>query len=167
MIEASSMNDAHISFFAKHFENLSNDLELPLEGKLPHDEDALSADIGFDPKFIEYRITSESKDAAFVLYYHHDENVHISLLLGGNNDEAELELMQIIRCLLLSPNFEEDIGEEEINEILDDDRFDFEEVEQRPVLYNVSFPSDDDHEAIQHIQKLDKHLAFAFFDRTD
>jgi hypothetical protein len=152
--DTSILNEEHVAFFAKHLQHLSDDLELPLEGKLPVQSD-----------FIEYRIGSESKNAAFVLYYHHDENVHISLFLRGENEEDEYELMQIIRCLLLNPNYEEDLGEEEIDSILDDARFDFEQVETRPALFTVTFWTAEEKDVIQHIREMDRHLALAYFNR--
>jgi len=151
-IDTGDLEKALVDHFAGDLKSLSGDLELPMERPLP------------DVKHIEYRIGSDLKGGAFVLYYFHDELMMASLLLQGVNDEPEKDLLQVFKFLLLEPEgIDEEDGptDEEIDEVL---AFDFESVSDRPALFSVVYELEPDaHEETQHVEKMNAHLASAFF----
>jgi hypothetical protein len=157
-INGIDLEPEHVEFFQTRFRHLSGDLELPLEGKLPG-----------DLEFIEYRIGSDLS-GAFVLYYFHDEVIFASLLLSGNDELAETELMQVFKFLLLDTGDAEEPSEEEIESVLSSDEFDFELISDRPVAFQIELATDaDEVRKIDHVRTMDRHLSAAFFglDRSD
>ena len=102
-----------------------------------------------------------------MLYYFHDELIVASLLLKGVNDEPETDLLQVFKFLLLEPegiDEEEGPTDEQIDEILAIDAFDFESVSDRPALLSVVYELEPDADnAIEHVERMNNHLATAFF----
>lgn len=151
-VETSSLAEADTAYFQNKFRHLSGDLELPLEDKLPGKYE-----------FIEYRIGSDLS-GAFVLYYFHDEVVFASLLLSGSDNVAETELMQVFKFLLLDSDDDEEPTEEEIERVLSSDEFDFDAIQDRPVVLQIELSDDDDAtDQVKHIAEMDLSLATAFF----
>ena len=151
-LDPATLDGEHINAFSSRLQLRSKDLELPLEGRLPVDSDS-----------IEFSFNSSSDSAAYTIYFLDEEAVVVSLYLNGDSDEA-MELLQVIRCLLLEEDDDDDRTDEELEAILDDDRFDFESIEQRPAMFTVTIPTDaDDEPLIDHISRMDRHLAAAFF----
>ena len=60
-IDTGDLEQALVDHFTGDMKSLSGDLELPMERPVP------------DIKHLEYRIGSDLKGGAFVLYYFHDE----------------------------------------------------------------------------------------------
>ena len=151
-VMATSLEASHLDYFAKKFRHLSGDLELPLEDQLPGGVD-----------FLDYRVGSDG-NGAYVLYYFHDEVIFASLLLSGTDDPIETELMQVFKFLLLDTNDEDEPTEEEIEEVLSSDAFDFPAIEQRPAVFEVQLSDPDDESLpIDHVISLNRHLGAAFF----
>ena len=102
-----------------------------------------------------------------MLYYFHDELILASLLLKGVNEEPEMDLLQVFKYLLLEPEgIDEEDGptDEEIDEILALAAFDFESVTDRPAVLSVVYELEPDaDEATEHVEKMNAHLATAFF----
>ena len=143
-----------VEFFNRKLKRLSGDMELPLEGKMP----------GEFPH-IDFRIGSDL-NGAYVLYYLHDEVVFASLFLRGVDDVSEIELTQVFKFLLLDTNDEDEPTEEEIENVLSSTAFNFPAIEDRPVAYAVRFSqSPEENKECLHIQKMNLHLAAAFFSR--
>ncbi len=157
MIEVSQvaveqLDDFLVDWFEKKLSRLSGDLELPLESQLPG-----------DLPHVDFRIGSDF-NGAYVLYYLHDEVVFASLYLRGQDELTEMELTQVFKFLLLDTGDSEEPSEDEIESVLASTAFDFPAVEERPVAYTVQFSNDPQEEAeCQHIRRMDKHLAAAFF----
>lgn len=140
-----------LQYFQKQTRRLSGDLELPLEDHLP-------GDFGF----LEYRIGSDL-NGAYTLYYYHDEVILASLFLRGRDSEAETELMQVFKYLLLDDQDEDDPTEEQLDSILSSTRFDFEKTTERPVAFAVAFQREGvEPEVYRHVAAMNQHLAFAF-----
>ena len=141
-----------VDHFSAKLANLSGDLELPFESSFPGDH-----------PFIEYRIGSDLF-GAYVLYYFHDEVVFSSLMLSGCNEESETELMQVFKFLHLETSENENPTEEEIEAVLASSEFDFESVDQRPVVFEVPISvRPDESEQLESIINMNRHLAAAFF----
>ena len=154
-IDTGDLEQTLVNHFAGDLNSLSGDLELPMERPVP------------DIKHLEYRIGSDLKGGAFVLYYFHDELIMASLLLCGVNDGPERDLLQVFKFLLLEPEgIDEEDGptDEEIDEVLAMDAFDFESVSDRPAMLSVVYELDPDADkATEHVEKMNTHLASAFF----
>jgi len=154
-VDTGDLDQALVDHFTGDLKSLSGDLELPMERPVP------------DIKHVEYRIGSDLKGGAFVLYYFHDELILASLLLKGVNDEPETDLLQVFKFLLLEPegiDEEEGPTDEQIDEILAIDAFDFESVSDRPALLSVVYELEPDADnAIEHVERMNNHLATAFF----
>jgi hypothetical protein len=154
-IDMSDLDQTLVSHFKGDLMSLSGDLELPMERPVP------------DIEHLEYRIGSDLKGGAFVLYYFHDELIMASLLLSGSHEEPENDLLQVFKYLLLEPegiDEEEGPTDEEIDEILALDAFDFESVSERPVLFSVVYELEPNAEKESHyVEKMNAHLASAFF----
>lgn len=135
----------------KRLSNLSGDLDLPLE------ENVCS-----DPPVV-VRICSEF-NAAYTVYYCDEVAAFASLILTGKDEEAELELMQAFKYLLLDDaDDDEDPTEEAVEEILNSPDFQFDEHTARPIVYQIRLsdePEDDD--LSQRIADLDQSVAAAF-----
>ena len=154
-LDTGDLDRTIVDHFTGDLKSLSGDLELPMERPVP------------DIEHLEYRIGSDLKGGAFVLYYLHDELIMASLLLAGVNAGPETDLLQVFKFLLLEPEgVDEDDGptDEEIDEVLAMNAFDFESVSQRPALFSVVYElePDADKETL-HVEKMNAHLASAFF----
>ena len=155
-VDTTALDETLVEHFAGDLKYLSGDLELPMERPLPG-----------SVKHCEYRIASDLKGGAFVMVYFHDELVMASLMLQGVNELPETDLLQVFKYLLLEP---EDIDEvdgptdEQIDEILTQEAFDFEGESERPVLFNVIYELEPEiPEEQQHIENAFLHIAAAFF----
>jgi len=145
----------HLDSLQQKLARLSDDLELPLESKVP----------GTLP-FLEFRIGSDGK-GAFVLYYFHDEIILASLLLTGEDDQAEQELTEVFRFLLLDDDDLENPTEQQIVEILSSASFDFQQLTSRPAVISVALATEENETPeFLHSQKINLHLAAVFFARS-
>lgn len=155
-IQVADLETENVQYFQNKFRHLSGDLELPLEDKLPGEFD-----------FIEYRVGSDLS-GAFVMYYLHDEVIFASLLLSGLDEAAETELMQVFKFLLLDTGEEDEPTEEEIEEVLSSNEFEFGSITERPAVFQIELSNEEEAQQVAHIAKMDRHLAAAFFglDRT-
>lgn len=150
-VATADLNSDTIQYFSDKFSRLSGDLELPFEGRLTGDLDA-----------VEYQICSEF-NGAYILYYLGDDIIFASLLLRGVDENAETELAQVFKFLLLDTDDDDDPTEEEIDEILGMDEFDFFAIDVRPVVFQIPCSTEaDDLETSQAIARMDRHLAAAF-----
>lgn len=151
-VATSSLDSIHLDYFANKFRHLSGDLELPLEDQLPGGVD-----------FLDYRIGSD-RNGAYVLYYFHDQVIFASLLLSGKNEPIETELMEVFKFLLLDTHDEDEPTEEEIDEVLASDAFDFPAIESRPAVFEVQLSDPNDASVpVDHVVSLNRHLGAAFF----
>lgn len=154
-IDTQDLDQTIVGHFTGDLKSLSGDLELPMERPVP------------DVAHLEYRIGSDLKGGAFVLYYFHDELMMASLMLQGVNDGPEMDLLQVFKYLLLEPegiDEEEGPTDEEIDEVLAMDAFQFESVSERPALLSVVYELEPDaHEETKHVENMNAHLAAAFF----
>jgi len=151
-LDVSELNLQHIDYFKNKFVHLTGDLELPYESVLPGDH-----------PFLEFRIGS-ILHGAYVLYYFHDEVIFSSLLLSGTDEESERDLMDIIQFLLLDSEDNEDPTEEEIEAALASGKFDFEEVQARPAVYEIpNTVRPDEAEPCEIVKRMNRQLAAAFF----
>lgn len=144
-----------LEIFQQLLTRLSSDLELPLE-----------ADVPGEISFLDFRIGSDGL-AAYVLYYFHDEVLLASLILPGVDSQAEDELIDVFRFLLLDTEDLDEPSELEIDSVLNSKLFDFSNLLQRPAVITISFsqvPSDSP--ALDHAINMNLHLAKAFFDRA-
>jgi len=149
--KASELEAEHFEYFQNKLKHLSGDLELPLEDKLPGDDE-----------FLDYRIGSDI-NGAYILYYFHDEVIFASLMLSGSNEPTETELMQVFKFLLLDTTDAEEPTEEEIEEVLASSAFEFEAVESRPVVFEVDLADLEESDPVEYIKKMNRNLAAAFF----
>ncbi|MEM7782071.1 MAG: hypothetical protein AAF623_01870 [Planctomycetota bacterium] len=144
------------SYFDQRFRHLSGDLELPFEDSVPGEVNHL-----------EYRIGSDLR-GAYVLFYYHDEVIFSSLLLSGNDEQKESELMQVFKFLLLDTEDEEEPTEEMIDSVLSSSLFDFESYQDRPAIFQVNLSRNpEDEKVCQHLAKVNLALAAAFFKRSN
>ena len=152
-VSVDELDSQTVNYFEKELANLSGDLELPFESGFPGDH-----------PFTEYRIGSDLF-GAYVLFYFHDEVVFSSLMLSGTDQESETELMQVFKFLHLETSEnEEDPTEEEIEAVLASSQFDFESLDQRPIVFEVPIADQpDEMEQLEIIANMNRHLAAAFF----
>ncbi|MFT5301260.1 MAG: hypothetical protein ACI87E_004958 [Mariniblastus sp.] len=157
-VSTGELDAACVSVFQKKFQHLSGDLELPFEDKLPSDQGSTSHDVGS----IKYRIGSDL-NGAYVLYYLNDAVIFSSLILSGTDAVTENELLEVFKFLLLDTEDSDEPTEEEIEEILGAEAFDFHSVEQRPVVFEVEMADQDiETETVKQISSMNRHLALAF-----
>jgi len=146
-----------VDHFRKAMKKLSGDLELPYESPLPG-----------EVSHCEYRIGSDLQGGAYVIFYVHDEIAMMSVMLQGTDEHHETQLLQTIKCLLLEPDDvdeAEDLTDEELDELLAAEAFDFDSIEQRPVVFSVLYdlvPSEP--QAMAFIEKMNLHMAAAFME---
>ena len=141
--------------FKDKFKRLSGDLDLPLEEKIPGAGESMVL-----------RICSEGT-AAYVIYYYADEPILASLLLAGEKEEVEFEIMATLRFLLLQGDEDEEPDDAAIDAILAAAEFDFEAVEDRPITYQIVL--DDDPEVAAEVQScmgFDLAVAAAFIEQA-
>ena len=151
-VEQANLEGTHVDYFSNKFTHLSGDLELPLEDRLPGDDEAL-----------EYRIGSD-RNGAYVLYYFHDEVIFASLILSGTDHETETELMQVFKFLLLDTDDLDEPTEEEIDAVLSSEEFDFPQTEIRPAVFEVQLTGPEDGETpLEHVRQMNRALSAAFF----
>ena len=151
-VPGEELDSQTVDYFKNELANLSGDLELPFESNFPGDH-----------PFIEYRIGSDLF-GAYVLFYFHDEVIFSSLMLSGTDQECETELMQVFKFLHLETSDNEDPTEEEIEAVLASSQFDFESLDQRPVVFEVPISErPDELEQLETIANMNRHLAAAFF----
>ncbi len=156
-----------IASLAEHLKWLSDDLDLPLEGKLP-EEDGLT-----------YRITSDGRNA-YIFYYDESQIVHLALLLGSVDEsdnqqvaaEAKAQAQEMtdsIRLLLLDETDDDDLDAEAAAELLGAKQFDFASVPHRPVVLSVLLDETDDQDASTALRfaRADVLLGRAFFERNN
>lgn len=153
-VASADLDSETIQYFSDKFSRLSGDLELPFEGRLPGDLDA-----------VEYQICSDF-NGAYILYFLGDDIIFASLLLRGVDENAETELAQVFKFLLLDTDDDDDDDptEEEIDEILGMDEFNFFAIDVRPVVFQIPCSTEaDDLETNQSVARMDRNLAAAFF----
>lgn len=110
--------------------HLSGDLDLPLECHLP------------GPKGeVAFRISSDFQNS-FAFYYWDSEIIGLTLTLTGGEPIPEAEMIDSIRLLLLDQEDREDPDDDQIEDILAREEFEFQKFEQRPIHFFVSFASD-------------------------
>lgn len=145
-----SIDPHKVKELSASFARLSGDLDLPLED-LVHS----------DPETV-LRISSNFH-AAYCVYYVDSSACFASLILSGTNEESELELMQVFKYLLLDESDEEEPTDEEILELLNDSKYEFDQVQERPAVFQIRLsdePSQDD--VSQTVADLDQAVAVAF-----
>ena len=151
------LDDELLNHFRKAMKNLSGDLELPYEAPLPG-----------EVSHCDYRIGSDLQGGAYVMFYLHDAIAVTSVMLQGVDDHHETQLLQTIKCLLLEPDDvdeAEDLTDEELDELLASEAFDFESVEQRPAVLSVLYDLEPaEPQAMAFIEKMNLHLAAAFME---
>ncbi len=146
---------ALVEHFIEKFTRLPGDLDLPLEEKIP----------GMNESAV-LRICSESS-AAYVIYYFNDAPLLASLLVAGQDEEAEFEIMSTLKFLLLQGDGDEELEEETIDAVLAAAEFDFEAIEDRPITYQIVL--DDDPEVADQVRAfrpIDHAVAAAFISRS-
>ena len=85
-------------------------------------------------------------------------------MLSGTDEAVETELMQVFKFLLLDTHDEDEPTEEEIEEVLASEAFDFPAIEVRPAAFEVQLSDPDDKSIpIDHVVTLNRHLGAAFF----
>lgn len=146
-----------INHFRRALKNLSGDLELPYEAILPG-----------EVSHCEYRIGSDLNGGAYVLFYFHDVIAMTSVMLQGVDEHHETQLLQTIKCLLLEPDGvdeDEDLTDEELDELLALEAFDFDSVKQRPAVFSILYDLEPaEPEALAFINKMNLHMAAAFME---
>lgn len=151
------LGDDLIDHFRTALKNLSGDLELPYEASLP----------GEIPD-CEYRIGSQLRGGAYVMFYFHDVAVMTSVFLQGADEHHETQLLETIKCLLLEPDDAddaEDLTDEELDELLALDAFRFESVEQRPAVFSVVHDFEPaEPQVLALIERMNLHMAAAFME---
>ena len=151
-VDLTNLAGPHLDYFVNKFRHLSGDLELPLEDRLPGDNEAL-----------EYRIGSDL-NGAYVLYYFHNEVIFASLILSGTDHETETELMQVFKFLLLDTDDLDEPTEEEIDAVLSSEEFNFSQTETRPAVFEVQLTGPEDSETpLEHVRQMNRALSAAFF----
>ncbi len=155
--EVGTLDAQLVDHFRAAMKNLSGDLELPYEAGLPG-----------DIAQCEYRIGSDLKGGAYVMFYFHDLIAVTSVMLQGVDEHHETQLMQTIKCLLLEPDEDdedEDLTDEELDELLASEAFDFDSVQQRPAVFSVLYDLEPaEPEAMAFINKMNLHMAAAFME---
>lgn len=156
-VKISELDDALVDHFRTALKNLSGDIELPYEATLPG-----------EISHCEYRIGSDLHGGAYVMFYFHDAIAITSVMLQGTDQHHETQLAQTIKCLLLEPDEvdeEDDLTDEELDELLASDAFDFDSVPQRPAVFSILYdfePPEPD--AVEFIKRMNLHLAAAFME---
>jgi hypothetical protein len=151
VLDPAGLNSEIVSLFQAKLSRLSGDLDLPLEVRLPGEFSDL-----------QFSIVSDL-NAAYALYYWGDEVVFASLYLRGDDEENETELAHVFKFLLLDTEDSEDPTDEQIDEVLASDAFDFPAVADRPVAFAIRFLYDPDaEEMMAHVAQMDRCLAAAF-----
>jgi hypothetical protein len=155
--KVAELDDALIGHFRKALKNLSGDLELPYEAGLPG-----------EISHCEYRIGSDLKGGAYVMFYFHDAIATTTVMLQGTNEHHEKQLLETIKCLLLEPDDideAEDMTDEELDELLASEAFDFASIERRPAVFSVLYDLEPaEPEAMAFIEKMNLHMAAAFME---
>ena len=144
-----------VDHFTERFKRLPGDLDLPLEEKIP----------GLDESAV-LRICSESS-AAYVIYYLNDAPLLASLLVAGQDEEAEFEIMSTLKFLLLQGDGDDELEDDAIDAVLAAAEFDFEAIPDRPITYQIVL--DDDPEVAQQVRAfkpIDQAVAVAFISQT-
>lgn len=161
--ETDGLDAIAVDRFSNDLKSLSGDFELPLERTVPNFEHGA------------YRIVSDLNSGALVLYYFHDELILASLILARNADQADIELMQIFRYLLLEPEdaaptaapsteLEDDPTDDQIDAVLELEGFNFESVSDRPVVFSVVYELEPHApEVTQQLEDRNEQVAAAFF----
>lgn len=151
-IDTVAIDSEQTALRSKELAQLSGDLDLPLE-----------VNVCQDPPMV-LRICSDFS-AAYSIYYVEDEPMFASLVLSGNDDEAEFELMQVFRYLLLDDSDEEDPSEEEVEATLNREEFLFIDFEQRPIVFQIRLTDEPEFDDLsQKIADIDQSVSAAFLD---
>lgn len=146
--------------FVEKLSRVSGSLDLPLEFQVS------------DCPPVNIQICSTS-GAAYSVYYMNDIALYTSLILTGSDPDAERELADAYRYLLLDETDEETPSEDFLEEILELDAFDFEQFSERPILHQIpiidneladGFGEDDisSEELLHKIRKIDEAIAVSF-----
>ena len=131
---------------------LSGDLDLPLETQ-----------VASAPPIV-LRICS-TFHAAYSIYYVESSAKFASLILTGTDEESEFELMQVFKFLLLDESGDEDPSDDEILRLLSQDQFDFEQLIQRPIVFQIRLSDEPDTDDLsQELADLDQCVAAAFLE---
>ena len=150
-VSVDDLTPAHVEYFSKRFQHLTDDLELPLEATLPGESE------------LRFRICSVI-DGAYVTYYFQDRVVLSALLLNGSDDEIETELMEIFRFLTIDEGDSEDPTEEEIESLLNNStQFEFAEFTERPAVFEIPYHEQGEEKQFETALKMNRSLAAAFF----
>ena len=102
-----------------------------------------------------------------MIYYYLDNPIAASLVLAGENEEVEFEIMTTLRFLLLVGDEDEEPDEAAIDAIMAAAEFDFEAIEDRPITYQVVL--DDDPSVatqVRSVMDFDLSVATAFIERA-
>lgn len=119
----SRISESLLQQLQDHFKHLSGDLDLPLEGHLPSGKDTIA-----------FRISSDMQNS-FTFYYLENEVIGLSLTLLGGDPEPEADMIDSIRLLLLDQEGQEDLDDEQIDQILTANQFEFHSFDQRPIHF--------------------------------
>lgn len=156
-IRIADFEEVWMDHFRGALKNLSGDLELPYES-------SLSGEVSH----CDYRIVSDLKGGAYVMFYFHGEIAMLSVMLQGNDEHHETRLLQTIKCLLLDPEDDdeaEDLTDEELDELLASELFDFDSVAQRPAMFSVLYDLEPAAPIeMAFIEKMNLHMAAAFME---
>lgn len=156
-IKTVDLDPALVDHFRGVMKNLSGDIELPYEAGLPG-----------DVSHCEFRMGSDLRGGAYVMFYFHDAIAMTSVMLQGKDEYHETQLAQTIKCLLLEPDDvdeEDDLTDEELDEILQSETFDFDSIPQRPVVFSILYDFEPPApKAIEFIAKMNLHMAAAFME---
>ena len=89
-------------------------------------------------------------------------------MLQGTDEPHETQLMETIKCLLLEPDGvdeEDDLTDEELDELLASDAFDFSSIKQRPAVFSILYDLEPaEPEMMAFINKMNLHMAAAFME---
>ena len=154
-VKTCDLDSALVDQFRVAMKNLSGDIELPYEASLPG-----------EVPHCEYRIGSDLRGGAYVMFYFHDAIAMTSVILQGTDEHHETQLAQTIKCLLLEPDSvdqDEDLTDEELDELLAAEAFNFDSVVQRPAVFSIIYDLEPtEPEAVAFIGRMNLHLAAAF-----
>ena len=146
-----------VDHFRKAMKNLSGDIELPYEADLPG-----------EISHCEYRIGSDLNGGAYVMFYFHDLITMTSVMLQGSDEHHETQLMETIKCLLLEPDGvddEDDLTDEELDELLASEAFDFASIKQRPAVFSILYDLEPaEPEVMAFVSRMNLHMAAAFME---
>ncbi|MEL7499258.1 MAG: hypothetical protein AAFN77_16750 [Planctomycetota bacterium] len=147
-IELNREADGVNAELSNQLSQLSFDIDLPLELIFEG-----------DPKVVLRICATES--AAYAIYYVADRACFASLILTGNDDELDFELMQTFRYLLLDESDDDDPSEESIMELLNQEAFEFFQIEERPVVHRI-WLSEESADVILRLERTDQQVAVAY-----